>query len=115
MSLTVDTSAITAIGNDYGFDEVFSRQLKGIGNKGDILYATSTSGKSRNVIKAIEEAKKIGIITISVTGKNSTTMTEMADLAIKVPSDQTNYIQEMHIAVGQLICGIVEEYFFKKN
>ena len=114
MSLTVDTSAITAIGNDYGFDEVFSRQLKGIGNKGDILYATSTSGKSRNVIKAIEEAKKIGIITISVTGKNSTTMTEMADLAIKVPSDQTNYIQEMHIAVGQLICGIVEEYFFKK-
>lgn len=115
MSLTVDTSAITAIGNDYGFDEVFSRQLKGIGNKGDILYATSTSGKSRNVIKAIEEAKKIGIITISVTGKNSTTMTEMADIAIKVPSDQTNYIQEMHIAVGQLICGIVEEYFFKKN
>ena len=114
MSLTVDTSAITAIGNDYGFDEVFSRQLKGIGNKGDILYATSTSGKSRNVIKAIEEAKKIGIITISVTGKNSTTMTEMADIAIKVPSDQTNYIQEMHIAVGQLICGIVEEYFFKK-
>ena len=114
MSLTVDTSAITAIGNDYGFDEVFSRQLKGIGNKGDILYATSTSGKSKNVIKAIEEAKKIGIITISVTGKNSTTMTEMADLAIKVPSDQTNYIQEMHIAVGQLICGIVEEYFFKK-
>ena len=114
MSLTVDTSAITAIGNDYGFDEVFSRQLKGIGNKGDILYATSTSGKSRNVIKAIEEAKKIGIITISVTGKNSTTMTEMADLAIKVPSDQTNYIQEMHIAVGQLICGIVEEYFLKK-
>ena len=115
MSLTVDTSAITAIGNDYGFDEVFSRQLKGIGNKGDILYATSTSGKSRNVIKAIEEAKKIGIITISVTGKNSTPMTGMADLAIKVPSDQTNYIQEMHIAVGQLICGIVEEYFFKKN
>ena len=114
MSLTVDTSAITAIGNDYGFDEVFSRQLKGIGNKGDILYATSTSGKSKNVIKAIEEAKKIGIITISVTGKNSTTMTEMADLAIKVPSDQTNYIQEMHIAVGQLICGIVEEYFLKK-
>ena len=115
MSLTVDTSAITAIGNDYGFDEVFSRQLKGIGNKGDILYATSTSGKSRNVIKAIEEAKKIGIITISVTGKNSTAMTEMADIAIKVPSDQTNYIQEMHIAVGQLICGIVEEYFLKKK
>ena len=62
MSLTVDTSAITAIGNDYGFDEVFSRQLKGIGNKGDILYATSTSGKSRNVIKAIEEAKKLKLL-----------------------------------------------------
>ena len=62
MSLTVDTSAITAIGNDYGFDEVFSRQLKGIGNKGDILYATSTSGKSRNVIKAIEEAKKLELL-----------------------------------------------------
>ena len=112
ISLTVDTSAITAIGNDYGFDEIFSRQIEGVGFKGDILYATSTSGKSKNVIKAIEKAKNLGIITILVTGKNITQVTKSADLAIHAPSDQTNFIQEMHIAIGQLICGLVEEHFF---
>tara|TARA_B100000579_G_C22814774_1_gene847207 strand:+ start:1281 stop:1853 length:573 start_codon:yes stop_codon:yes gene_type:complete len=112
ISLTVDTSAITAIGNDYGFDEIFSRQIEGVGFKGDILYATSTSGKSKNVIKAIEKAKNLGIITILVTGKNVTQVTKSADLAIHAPSDQTNFIQEMHIAIGQLICGLVEEHFF---
>ncbi len=115
LSLTVDTSAITAIGNDYGFEEVFSRQLEGIGNKDDILYATSTSGESPNIIKAIEKAKELGITTIAITGSKNTYMTEIADLTINAPSEETNHIQEMHIAIGQLICGIVEDKFFRKN
>lgn len=114
MSLTVDTSAITAIGNDYGYEQIFSRQLMGIGNKDDVLYATSTSGKSRNVIKAAEKAKELGILVIGLTGDNQKGLSEIADVSIKVPSNETNYIQEMHIAVGQLICGMVENHFFKK-
>ena len=112
ISLTVDTSAITAIGNDYGFNEIFSRQLEGIGEKGDILYATTTSGKSQNIIKAIEKAKDLKITTILVTGQNITKINKKVDVAIHVPSDQTNFIQEMHIAVGQIICGLVEEHFY---
>ena len=115
ISLTVDTSAITAIGNDYGFANVFSRQLQGVGNKGDVLYATSTSGKSENVIKAVEQAKEMGISVIFVTGKNKTEISALADVSIHAPSDQTNFIQEMHIAIGQLICGIVEEKLFLKK
>ena len=115
ISLTVDTSAITAIGNDYGFENIFSRQLSGIGNKGYILYATSTSGKSENVIQAILEANKMGIHVICVTGNNITDMSKHADVTINAPSNDTNYIQEMYIAIGQLICGIVEDHFFKSQ
>ena len=115
ISLTVDTSAITAIGNDYGFEYIFSRQLEGIGNKGDILYATSTSGESKNVIKAIEKAKEIGIKVICVTGKDNNKMSEISNITIHAQSNETNHIQEMHIAIGQLICGIIEEEFFGKK
>ena len=112
LALTVDTSAITAIGNDYGYENVFSRQLKGIGVKGDVLVAISTSGKSENVIKAIEVAKQIGIKVISFTGEAHCQMNELSDICINVPSKETNHIQEMHITVGQLICGIVEDTIF---
>jgi D-sedoheptulose 7-phosphate isomerase len=115
ISLTVDTSAITAIGNDYGFEYIFSRQLEGIGNKGDILYATSTSGESKNVIKAIEKAKEIGIKVICVTGKDNNKMSEISNITIHAQSNETNHIQEMHIAIGQLICGIIEEELFGQN
>jgi|TARA_Y100000389_G_scaffold200840_1_gene242155 D-sedoheptulose 7-phosphate isomerase len=115
ISLTVDTSAITAIGNDYGFEYIFSRQLEGIGNKGDILYATSTSGESKNVIKAIEKAKEIGIKVICVTGKDNNKMAEISNITIHAQSNETNHIQEMHIAIGQLICGIIEEELFGQN
>ena len=115
ISLTVDTSAITAIGNDYGFEHIFSRQLEGIGNKGDILYATSTSGESKNVIKAIEKAKEIGIKVICVTCKDNNKMSEISNITIHAQSNETNHIQEMHIAIGQLICGIIEEELFGKN
>ena len=115
MALTVDTSAITAIGNDYSFEDVFSRQLDGIGNQGDVLYATSTSGKSKNVLKAIYKAKEKEIKVICLTGNKESEMTNLADVSIFTPSDQTNYIQEMHIAVGQLICGAVEDNFLVIN
>ena len=115
ISLTVDTSAITAIGNDYGYEHVFSRQLSGIGNKNDVLYATSTSGTSKNIIEAIKTAKEMEIHVIALTGNNKTNISDYADVVINAPSNETNYIQEMHIAIGQLICGIVEEHFFGNN
>lgn len=115
IALTVDTSAITAIGNDYGYENVFSRQLKGIGNKGDVLIAISTSGKSKNVINAIHEAKEMGIYVISFTGIDDSEMKSLSDNTISAQSNETNHIQEMHIAIGQLICGIVEEEIIRNN
>lgn len=108
LALTVDTSALTAIGNDYGYHEVFARQLNGIGAAGDVLFGLSTSGTSRNVVRAFEAAQEKDIRCISMTGERDSPMAEMADLAIRVPSAKTNHIQEMHIAVGHIICGIVE-------
>ncbi len=115
MSLTVDTSALTAIGNDYGYDNVFARQLEGVGNKNDVLYATSTSGTSKNIIQAVNKAKELNISVIGLTGDNNSLLSSLSDVAIQAPSNETNYIQEMHIAIGQLICGIVENYFFGKR
>ena len=112
ISLTVDTSALTAIGNDYGFENVFSRQLRGIGSEGDVLYATSTSGNSKNVIEAIKVAKDMGIKVIGITGKEPGKMDGECDVLVNVPSDKTNKIQEMHIIVGHFICGKVETKLF---
>lgn len=109
LALTVDTSALTAIGNDYGYDDVFARQLRGIGRKGDVIVGLSTSGTSRNVVRAFEVAGEIGITRIALTGAAASPMSDMAEVAVMVPSSQTNHIQEMHIAVGHIICGIVEE------
>jgi len=109
LSLTVDTSALTAIANDYGYDEVFARQLRGIGRKGDVLVGLSTSGNSANVIKAFNAAKEIGIRTIGFTGKSGGQLAGLSDVSIAVPSVKTNEIQEMHIAIGHLICGLVED------
>ena len=112
MSLTVDTSALTAIGNDYGYDKVFSRQLRGIGNKGDVLVGISTSGNSKNILDAFAIAKEKGIKTVAFTGEGGGEMLKSADICLNVPSNITNNIQEMHIACGHLICGIVESHFF---
>ena len=112
ISLTVDTSALTAIGNDYGYDNVFSRQLKGLGSEGDVLYATSTSGNSKNVLAAIKVAKEMGIKVIGITGKDPRKMKKECDILVNVPSDKTNKIQEMHIIVGHFICGKVETTLF---
>ncbi len=113
IALTVDTSALTAIGNDYGYEKVFSRQLEGIGKQGDVLVCITTSGKSQNVIEAAKSAMKMGIETICLTGNVETELTKLSSCNIKVSSTETNHIQEMHIAVGQLICGLVENHFFK--
>ena len=112
IAITVDTSALTAIGNDYGYEKVFERQIRGIGKKGDVLIAISTSGKSCNVIEAIKVAKNMGISVISFTGKNDSVMNDLSDITIKAQSNETNHIQEMHIAIGQLICGLVEREIF---
>ncbi|ACM93282.1 phosphoheptose isomerase [Nautilia profundicola AmH] len=111
IALTTDTSALTAIGNDYGYEYVFSRQLEALGKEGDVLIAISTSGNSRNVIKAIESAKKTGIKVITLSGKDGGKMKEMGDVNIVIPSNDTPRIQEMHIMVGHMICALIDEGF----
>lgn len=108
LSLTVDTSALTAIGNDYGYEEIFARQLRGIGCEGDVLVGLSTSGNSANVLRAFEEARRLGIVTVGLTGIGGGRMAALSDVLIAVPHSQTNHIQEAHITVGHLICAIVE-------
>ena len=112
LSLTTDTSALTAIGNDYGYKNVFSRPLKGIGNKGDVLVGISTSGNSENILDAYKVAQEKGISTVAFTGNSGGEMIKVADITLNVPSNITNNIQEMHIASGHIICGIVENYFY---
>jgi D-sedoheptulose 7-phosphate isomerase len=109
LALTVDTSALTAIANDYGYEDIFARQLMGLGHKGDVLFALSTSGNSNNVLAALKTARDTGIHTIGLTGEDGGKMKSACDICICVPSRETNHIQEMHIAVGHMICGIVEE------
>lgn len=108
IALTVNTSTLTAIANDYGYETVFSRQLKGLAKKGDVLVGLSTSGNSANVVNAFEAAKEIGVATISLTGQKQCRMSVIADLAIMAPSASTPRIQEMHIALGHAICDLVE-------
>ena len=113
LALTTDTSSITAIGNDFSFEDIFSRQVEALGEKNDILYAISTSGNSKNIISSIEIAKKKQIKVIGVTGSNGGDMKDKCDLIIKVPSERPDRIQEMHIAIGQILCEIIELHFFK--
>lgn len=109
VALTVDTSALTAIGNDYSFADVFSRQVRGLGRAGDALVAISTSGNSENVLRAVSAARAAGIATLGLTGAAGGRMAGLCDLCIRVPAGRADRIQEMHIAVGHLICGMVED------
>ncbi len=109
IALTTDTSALTAIGNDFGFDHLFARQLAALGHKGDVAIAISTSGNSPNVLKAIEEAKRIGITVVAFTGGTGGKMAGLCDIVLKVPSPVTARIQEMHISFGQMLCGALEQ------
>ncbi|QOP46139.1 D-sedoheptulose 7-phosphate isomerase [Sulfurimonas paralvinellae] len=112
LALTTDTSNLTAIGNDYGYDQIFSRQLEGMGQEGDIFIGISTSGNSVNIIKAFESAKKKGITTVALTGRDGGEMAKMADVALVVPSNSTPRIQESHILIGHIICDIIEKETF---
>lgn len=108
IALTTDTSALTAIANDYDFSDVFARQIEGLGRAGDILIAISTSGNSDNILKAAKAAKARGLKVITMTGESGGMLVPVGDHAVMVPSTETSHIQEMHIAVGHMICELVE-------
>jgi D-sedoheptulose 7-phosphate isomerase len=113
ISLTTNTSNLTAIANDYSYDDVFSRQMEGIGTKGDIAICISTSGNSASVINAVMKARELGIFTIGLLGKGGGKLKDMVDIPIVVKSDETPIIQEVHIAIGHMICMLVERWMFK--
>jgi D-sedoheptulose 7-phosphate isomerase len=106
-ALTTDTSVLTAIGNDYGYDRVFARQLNAVGTAGDIFVAISTSGRSPNIMRALEEARHKRLVTVGFTG-NRGDMAPLCDYCISVPSSETPKIQEGHIVLGHIICGLIE-------
>jgi len=108
-ALTANSSVVTAIANDYSYDDVFSKQIEAIGSPGDVLLALSTSGNSPNAVEAISMAAGLGMKTLAFTGAGGGTMAEQADLAIVVPDDDFARIQEIHMALGHILCGLVEE------
>ena len=114
MALTTDTSILTALGNDYGFDMIFKRQVEGLGRRGDVAVAISTSGNSKNVIEAVTQAKKMGIKTLGFTGGNGGKLAPLCDVSLVVPSSVTARIQETHICVLHIICELVEDKLSKK-
>ena len=112
IALTTDTSILTAISNDYGFERLFARQIQAQGCAGDVFIGISTSGNSPNIVEAFKECKRRGIFSIGLTGSNPCTMDALCDICIKVPSACTPRIQESHIMVGHIICSIVERELF---
>jgi D-sedoheptulose 7-phosphate isomerase len=114
-ALHCNTSYITAVANDYGYDVIYSRIIKGIGKKGDIIIGLSTSGNSKNIINAFEVAREKGMITISFTGATGGKMKDLSDHLINVPSTDTPRIQESHITLGHIICQLVEEFYFAQT
>lgn len=115
IALSTDTSILTAIGNDYGYENLFARQVQAQGNKGDIFIGISTSGNSKNILKALEICKEKEILSIGLSGASGGTMNELCDICIKVPSSCTPRIQESHILIGHILCAIVEEELFGKG
>ena len=114
IALTTDTSVITSIANDYDFADVFSKQIRAIGQKGDIAWGMSTSGTSLNVVRGLETARKIGMVTVALTGRDGGDMAQMADHALNVASTSTPRIQEVHITVGHVICEMVDFKLFQR-
>jgi len=114
IALTTDTSIITSIGNDYDFAEIFSKQIRAIGRKGDIAWGMSTSGTSVNVVRGLEAAKKIGMVTIGLTGRDGGDVAKIVDYALNVSSTSTPRIQEVHIMVGHVICEMVDFKLFQR-
>lgn len=112
VALTTDTSILTAIGNDYGYNNLFARQIQALGNEGDVFIAISTSGNSKNIVEALSVCKKYGIKTIGLSGDKVGDMDKFCDINIKVPSKITPRIQESHITIGHIICGLTESELF---
>jgi D-sedoheptulose 7-phosphate isomerase len=114
IALTTDTSVLTAIGNDYGYERLFARQLEALGRTGDVLFAISTSGRSPNVVAALKTARSLGIHTVGLTGASAGSMPEFCDWLMKAPSDETPKIQEIHIIIGHTICALVEAFCYPR-
>lgn len=114
-ALHCNTSYLTAVGNDYSYDVIYSRIIKGIGHKGDVVVGLSTSGNSKNIVLAFEEARKKGLNTVGFTGATGGKMKELSDYLVNVPSTDTPRIQESHILLGHIICQLVEEQYFNLN
>jgi len=114
VALTTDTSILTAVGNDYGYELLFSRQIQALGRKGDVFVAYSTSGKSPNILKALQTAKELGLVTIGLTGNRNGPMNAMCDHVLAMPSADTPKIQEGHLIMGHILCGAIELALFSK-
>jgi D-sedoheptulose 7-phosphate isomerase len=110
IALTTDTSLLTAIANDRGFEEVFERQVEALGRPGDVLLGITTGGKSPSVLRALRQARRQGLVTIALTGAGGNEVAALADVAVLVPSDNTQHIQETHLAIGHLLCALVEQH-----
>ncbi len=113
MALTTDSSILTAIGNDYGYERAFVRQIEGLGQAGDVFLGISTSGRSPNILRALELCRTMGIVTIGMTGKQAVRMPPLCDYCIKIPSDVTMHIQEAHLALEHVFCMLVERHYFR--
>lgn len=113
IALTTDTSILTAIGNDYGYKKLFSRQIQAHGNKGDVFIGYSTSGRSPNILHAFEEARAKGLVCVGLTGNRGGSMRDLCDFLLEVPSENTPKIQEGHLVLGHILCGLVENAIFK--
>ena len=111
IALTTDTSNLTALGNDFGYETVFQRQVEALGQPGDVAIGISTSGRSPNVLAAMTAAKEKGLRTIALTGRDGKPLADMADLSIIIPSDSTQRIQESHITIGHILCELIEAHF----
>jgi D-sedoheptulose 7-phosphate isomerase len=112
LALTTDSSVLTAIGNDYGYDRVFERQIFGLGRPEDVFIAISTSGRSPNILRAIDAARRIGLTVVGFTGRSGGEMASRCDLCLHAPSDSTPIIQQIHITAGHIVCGLVEKRLF---
>jgi D-sedoheptulose 7-phosphate isomerase len=112
VALTTDTSILTAIGNDYGFEHSFARQVEALGQPGDVFMAISTSGRSPNILRALELCRQVGITTIGLTGESGGAMAPLCDYLICVPSTVTMYIQQAHLAIEHIFCMIAERAYF---
>lgn len=113
-ALSTDSSVLTAIGNDYGYEQLFARQVQAVGKPGDVFFGISTSGRSPNILNALRAAREQGLLTVGLTGRNGGQMPERCDYCLRAPSDSTPRIQEGHIAIGHTVCWLIEQQMFPK-